>query len=94
MNGLRLLGKMGGWTIAADLLSATTDADENIREKAVALLNQWMCRFAVQGWIKPGADETRRVIEAIKLIRSRYATIPSGTLETISFFFRVRDENP
>jgi len=94
MNGLRLLGKIGGWTIAADLLLATTDADKNVREMAVVLLNQWMCKYAVQGWIKPREEETYRVIEVVKLIRSRDTVISSDTIKTILFFFGVRDEKP
>ena len=91
--GLRLLGKMGGWVIATDLLLATTDADDNVREKALALLDQWMCKFSASCWIKPSAEETRRVVESVKLVRQRNVAIPADTIKTILFFFGVREDN-
>jgi len=93
ISGLRLLGKISGWTIAADLLLATSDVDENVREKANVLLNQWMCTFAVQGWDKPKTEESNRVLAAVKLIRSRNTTVLPDTIKKILFFFGVRDAN-
>ncbi len=90
--GLRLLEKLGGWRVAADLILATADTDEAVRKKAVSLLNQWIRKFSTQCWINPGTEETERVVNAVKSIRSRNTVLPSDTIKTILFFFGVREK--
>ncbi len=88
--GLKLLEKLGGWGVAADLLAATADTDSLVRDKAASLLQQWIRKFSGQSHVNPGDEETQRVVEAAALARSRKAAISPETIKTVLFFFGVR----
>ncbi len=88
--GLKLLNKIGGWNVAADLIRASVDSDKGVQHLAGSLLENWIRRFSSHGWIKPKEEDVRRVIDAVECARLRQTTLPSATLEKILFFFGIR----
>ena len=93
ISGLQLLKNRGGWSVAADLVLALLDVDPIVRNTACDYLKHWTQEIASKYWSKPEPEETERLCEAVRHVRSQNVKVETAPqiLKTVLFFFGVRE---
>ena len=91
--GLQLLKNRGGWNVATDLVLALLDTDPIVRNTACDYLKHWTQEIASKYWSKPEPEESERLCEAVRHVRSQNVKIETTPqiLKTVLFFFGVRE---